>query len=208
MKFKIFFLVVFLNTNLIGSDEIILPSNCNEPKVKYQDSIFPETNEEKLKRMDMAFLEALNNFDDCIINNRDGSNAGAGGGSGEGSNGGGGSGSGEGSNGKGGSASPSGSKKGAINNEFQSKSSSDVYGTEINKNSNEIANQKNNSSETTESGNITLKSEKGKTESQSNQVRDLEKKDDNVLKKQILELCETFDGDDKRNCMEEYKKIN
>ena len=197
MKFKIFFLIVFLNTNLIGSDEIILPSNCNEPKVKYQDSIFPETNEEKLKRMDMAFLEALNNFDDCIINNGDGSNVGAGSGSGEGSNGGGGSG-----------GSPLGSKKGNINNEFQSNSSSDVYGTEINKNSNEIANQKNNSSETTESGNITLKSEKGKTESQSNQVRGLEKKDDNVLKKQILELCETFDGDNKRNCMEEYKKIN
>ena len=196
MKFKIFFLIVFLNTNLIGSDEIILPSNCNEPKVKYQDSIFPETNEEKLKRMDMAFLEALNNFDDCIVNNVEGSGAGAGSGSGKGSNGGGGSGA------------PSGSKKGTINNEFQSNSSSDVYGTEINKNSNEIANQKNNSSETTESGNITLKSEKGKTESQSNQVRGLEKKDDNVLKKQILELCETFDGDNKRNCMEEYKKIN
>lgn len=196
MKFKIFFLVIFLNTNLIGSDEIILPSNCNEPKVKYQDSIFPETNEEKLKKMDMAFLEALNNFDDCIINNGDGSGGGAGSGSGEGSSGGGGSGS------------PSESKKGTINNEFQSNSSSDVYGTEINKNSNEIANQKNNSSETTESGNITLKSEKGKTESQSNQVRDLEEKDDNVLKKQILELCKTFDGDDKRNCMEEYKKIN
>jgi hypothetical protein len=196
MKFKIFFLVIFLNTNLIGSDEIILPSNCNEPKVKYQDSIFPETNEEKLKKMDTAFLEALNNFDDCIINNGDGSGGGAGSGSGEGSSGGGGSGS------------PSESKKGNINNEFQSNSSSDVYGTEINKNSNEIANQKNNSSETTESGNITLKSEKGKTESQSNQVRDLEVKDDNVLKKQILELCKTFDGDDKRNCMEEYKKIN
>ena len=50
--------------------------------------------------------------------------------------------------------------------------------------------------------------EKGKTDDKSNQKRNLKEKDDNVLKKQILELCETLDGDDKKNCMEEYKKIN
>ena len=99
-------------------------------------------------------------------------------------------------------------KKKSINKEFQSSSSNDVYGTEINENSNQIANQNSNSLKTKENGNIKLKSEKGKTDSKSNQVRILEKKDDNVLKKQILELCETFEGDDKRNCMEEYKKIN
>jgi hypothetical protein len=196
MNFIIFFLIIFLNTDLNGNDEITLPSNCNEPKVKYKESLAPETNEEKLRRMDMAFLEALNNFDDCIINN------------GAGSSGGSSNGSGEGSNGEANSGSQSGSEKRSTNNEFQSSSSNDVYGTEINKNSNEIANQNSNSIETKESGNIKLKSEKGKTESKSNQVRVLEKKDDNVLKKQILELCETFDGDDKRNCMEEYKKIN
>ena len=196
MNFIIFFLIIFLNTDLNGNYEIILPSNCNEPKVKYKDTLTPETNEEKLKRMDMAFLEALNNFDDCIINNGAGSD-------GESSNG-----SSEGSNGEVNSGSPSGSEKKSINKEFQSSSSNDVYGTEINENSNQIANQNSNSLKTKENGNIKLKSEKGKTDSKSNQVRILEKKDDNVLKKQILELCETFEGDDKRNCMEEYKKIN
>ena len=87
MKFIIFFLTILLNTNLTGSDKIILPSNCNEPKIKYQDSTTPETNEEKLKRMDMAFLEALNNFDDCIINSGSGSGGGSGGGSNGGSDG-------------------------------------------------------------------------------------------------------------------------
>ena len=199
MKFIIFFLTIFLSTNLTGSDKIILPSNCNEPKVKYQDSIIPETNEEKLKRMDMAFLEALNKFDDCIINNT-GSGGGSGGGSGEGSGGGSGSANvGE---------SSSGSNRENLNNKFQNNSSNDVYGTEINKNINEIVNQNNNSLENTESRNVTLKSEKGKTDDKSNQKRILKKKDDSVLKKQILELCETLDGDDKKNCMEEYKKIN
>lgn len=199
MKFIIFFLTIFLNTNLIGGDEIILPSNCNEPKVKYQDSIIPETNEEKLKRMDMAFLEALNKFDDCIINNT-GSGGGPGGGSGGGSVGETGS--------TNVSESSSGSNRENVNNKFQNNSSNDVYGTEINKNINEIVNQNNNSLENTESGNVILKSEKGKTDDKSNQKRNLKEKDDNVLKKQILELCETLDGDDKKNCMEEYKKIN
>jgi len=208
MKFIIFFLTILLNTNLTGSDKIILPSNCNEPKIKYQDSTTPETNEEKLKRMDMAFLEALNNFDDCIIN----SGSGSGGGSGGGSNGGSGGGSNGGSDGESGDGnsglSSSDSKRENMNNKLQSNSSNDVYGTEINKNIDEIINQNNNSLENTESGNVILKSEKGKTDNKSNQVRNLEKKDDNVLKKQILELCETLDGDDKKNCMKEYKKIN
>ena len=211
MKFVIFFLTIFLSTNLTGSDKIILPSNCNEPKVKYQDSMIPETNEEKLKRMDMAFLEALNKFDDCIINNT-GSGGGSGGGSGVGSGEGSGNGSGGGSGGVSGSAnvdeSSSGSNRENINNKFQNNSSNDVYGTEINKNINKIVNQNNNSLENTENGNVILKSEKGKTDDKSNQKRNLKEKDDNALKKQILELCETLDGDDKKNCMKEYKKIN
>ena len=200
MKFIIFFLTILLNTNLTGSDKIILPSNCNEPKIKYQDSTIPETSEEKLKRMDMAFLEALNNFDDCIINSGSGSEGGSGGGSNGGSDG-------ESGNGNSGLSS-SDSERENINNKLQNNSSNDVYGTEINKNIDEIINQNNNSLENAESGSVILKSEKGKTDNKSNQVRDLEKKDDDVLKKQILELCETLDGDDKKNCMKEYKKIN
>ena len=174
---------------------------CLDPYVDYENKDKLKTNEELIREMDLALQDSLNQFEDCIEINYQGSGSGSGGGSGggSGSGSGGGSGSGSGGGSGGGSGEGSGSGSGGGSGSESGKGSGSGSGSE--------------SGDGSGGG-----SSDGKTPTKNRKVpvkkSDIGKKpgkiveqDKNILARQIKEYCDSLtDKTEKDKCLDEYKR--
>mgnify|MGYP001247903887 CR=1 FL=1 len=150
---------------------------CLDPYVDYENKNKLKTNEEIIREMDLALQDSLNQFEDCIEINYQGS----GGGSGSGKE----SGSGSGSGGESGSGKESGSG-GNSNNLKGNGSGGGSSGGQIPIKGRQIPEKK---------SDIGQKPKK------------IEEQDKNILARQIKELCDSLNNEDEKNkCLDEYKK--
>ena len=156
--------------------------NCDDSEIFFENSKTLETHEEKINRMDMALMDALNKFDLCNKDMGKASSGGSAGGSSGGSSGG----------SAGGSA--GGYKSDGSEGISSSMPANEVYGS-IKKND-----------PLKEDINKTKDLKSLTTTDKEDQRRQIKTQDDNFLKKQIKEMCDGMKGENKVNCLKEYNK--
>ena len=166
---------------------------CLDPYVDYENKNKLKTNEEIIREMDLALQDSLNQFEDCIEINYQGS----GGGSGSGKE----SGSGSGSGGESGSGKESGSGSGSGGESGSGKESGSGG------NSNNL--KGNGSGGGSSGGQIPIKGRQipEKKSDIGQKPKKIEEQDKNILARQIKELCDSLNNEDEKNkCLDEYKK--
>ena len=171
---------------------------CNDPDIYLNDDHDEKTREEIIREMDNSFFMALNQFEECNVerSNNFGQNEGID--SGQGSLSGYGSGqsngSGSGSGQSNGSSSGSGQSSGSGSGSGQSNGSPSVCG----KGGCCTANNGYCEERGIDGTIVDVGGEK---------LWDLNEKDEGVLKKQLLESCEVFEGNEKTECIKEMETL-
>ena len=161
---------------------------CNDPDIYLNDDHDEKTREEIIREMDNSFFMALNQFEECNVerSNNFGQNEGID--SGQGSL------SGYGSGQSNGSGSGSGQSNGSSSGSGQSNGSPSVCG----KGGCCTANNGYCEERGIDGTIVDVGGEK---------LWDLNEKDEGVLKKQLLESCEVFEGNEKTECIKEMETL-
>ena len=191
---------------------------CNDPDIYLNDDHDEKTREEIIREMDNSFFMALNQFEECNVerSNNFGQNEGID--SGQGSLSGYGSGqsngSGSGSGQSNGSSSGSGQSNGSGSGSGQSNGSSSGSGQSSGSGSG--SGQSNGSPSVCGKGGCCT-ANNGYCEERGidgtivdvggEKLWDLNEKDEGVLKKQLLESCEVFEGNEKTECIKEMETL-
>ena len=182
---------------------------CLDPYVDYENKNKLKTNEEIIREMDLALQDSLNQFEDCIEINYQGSGGGSGSGkeSGSGSGSGGESGSGKESGSGNGSGGESGSGKGSGSGSGSGGESGSGKESGSGGNSNNL--KGNGSGGGSSGGQIPIKGRQipEKKSDIGQKPKKIEEQDKNILARQIKELCDSLNNEDEKNkCLDEYKK--